>query len=273
MRIVGAREKTVFISEMKKALNLKDQSFDKLKSKADNENNLSAAYSVGLTYLERGEYNEAQSYLLKASQKWAPRDSKRNKLLTAQIGVCNASANDKSATESQKKSCITIIETALAWFLRVVESLERHDQLASLAESVGDKEKKALTHQNALKLSAWFISNYKAMKNEEWTLADLHSYRASQFDGLDNKEEVEKEYHLAYEEFSKLIKNQGKMSLLSVGIILIDFIVYGNQVSQNKRINCMKNFKLFIQQILVFSFSMQDFLKMTNVTMKHWSKH
>jgi len=210
MRIVGAREKTVFISEMKKALNLKDQSFDKLKSKADNENNLSAAYSVGLTYLERGEYNEAQSYLLKASQKWAPRDSKRNKLLTAQIGVCNASANDKSATESQKKSCITIIETALAWFLRVVESLERHDQLASLAESVGDKEKKALTHQNALKLSAWFISNYKAMKNEEWTLADLHSYRASQFDGLDNKEEVEKEYHLAYEEFSKLIKKSGQ---------------------------------------------------------------
>jgi tetratricopeptide (TPR) repeat protein len=200
-RVVGSRERAAFILEMKKALHQKNQPFDKKKLAADSKNDLSASYEVGLTYLERAENKEALTYLTKASSKWGPKDPKRNKLFSAQIGNC--------LDQTDKKACIGLIETALKEFPHTVEALDRYDRLAQLADEAGDKEKSKLVRENALKSAQWFLANTPVLKNEELTPGDLYGYMASQYEGLGKKEEARASYGKAYSELTKYIKKVG----------------------------------------------------------------
>lgn len=202
-RVVGSRSSNEFIKQMRLALSQKDFSFQKNKKLADSENSPKAAYSVGQIYLDRGEYHEAFFYLQKASLSWGINDIRRNKLLSAQIGLY---ANSENLED--KRRYLKWLQLALDQFPREPEALERASRLVKTAADLNDTECLRKAQYTQIKLAEWFLRNGLAkLIAQGWSRGDLLQYVAEAYETSDRSSAALRFYRQAAEAYLKDIKS------------------------------------------------------------------
>lgn len=203
-RIVGTREPSAFVAEMKKVLKDQTGSFDEKKKKADLSQDPKASYDVGVIYLNRQEFGQAHYYLLKASRSWDSKDPKRNQLLSAALGL-----HSQAQDESDLRAYAKLLETSLEWYPHNVEALDRSVSLARAAKDLEDKELEAKAYQLQVKTVQWFLDHPKTLEGQEYSLADLHEVLGEAYEGLKEPERSKKAFEKAAEEYGKSIKAAG----------------------------------------------------------------
>src|SRR5690606_31743126 len=114
-RIVGFRERGIFLEAVAQARKDKDQGFTRLKKLAD-QGNASAAAKVGQIYLERRDFASAKKYLAKSP-------NVREALFEAEISELELKS--KSSTEAGSAALTQKLQSAIQAFPNTVDSIDR----------------------------------------------------------------------------------------------------------------------------------------------------
>ena len=164
-RIVGARPVDYFIAEMNRVLKNKEDSLEKKKELADTKDGSTAAYEVGLVYLDRGDFSQAQYYLSVASRSWTLGDIRRNKLLSADLGLQSHS--------DDKKTYLKFLLKSLEWYPHQPEVFDRASDLAKVAEDLEDKEAEKKAYNTEIETAQWYLDHPKAARLTDSSRGDL----------------------------------------------------------------------------------------------------
>jgi thioredoxin-like negative regulator of GroEL len=182
-RVVGYREANLLAQSMKEAFLLREESFSKLKEKAD-QGDRDSSDKIGQIYLDRAEYPMAQKYF-KGTKKFP------EKLIDAQIGAL--SEKDDPAS---KKLLVSTAQGAIKKFPNSPSALDWYSQLAK-----DDSEKeKALS--GSVALSRKLLGQLSTLKGYDLTKEDLLEGIAENLDDLKDPgaKNAWKEAALAYQE-------------------------------------------------------------------------
>lgn len=189
-RIVGYRPKAEFAKELKRAWAERENTFSKLKDKADN-GDASAAERVGHIYFERGDHEQARAYLAKSGRK-------SEKLYSAEIALLK----DENETLSK-------INEANQAFPGTVDSIERHAKAAELLESRGDSAGHASHLKTAIETARKLIKAPQRLAGIELTAADLWAMIAQFEEALKNEAAAKKAWASAAAEYKKELSRFG----------------------------------------------------------------
>ena len=155
-RVVGYREVSLLVPSMKEAFRLKDESFSKLKEKADHGDQV-AADKLGLIYLDRAEYKNAVIYL-------TPTKKYPEKLLDAQIGAVSEKEDSVS-----KKLATSIAQEAIAAHPHSPSALDWYSTLSKSQD--GPEKDQAL--RGSVALSRELLGRLSRLKGYDLTKEDL----------------------------------------------------------------------------------------------------
>lgn len=201
-RVIGYRNKIEFVAAMNEALKNKDNGIEAKKIKA--ETNDKAAYDLGNMFLEKEQYYLANYYLLKASRHWSLPDIRRNKLMSAQLGLLSfaESLEDKKAYEK-------LLWHALEWYPRQTEVFDRTDKLISLSQELNDKDATQFAYRTQIDTAKWYMVHPKALKGTDIVKGDLFEVLGAAYEAIDEKQKSLDAYSEGAKEYLREIKVAG----------------------------------------------------------------
>jgi thioredoxin-like negative regulator of GroEL len=198
-RIVGYRSKKEFVALMEVALNNKENSMAAKTLKA--KTSAAASYELGLLYLERADYYLAHYYLLQSSRHWSLPDIRRNKLMSAQLGV-----QSKGSSTEDRKAYEQLLLKALEWYPRQIEVFDRTDSLVAVAEELEDKENSKKAYETEVETANWYLDHPKALHGTDIVRGDLYETLGSAYEALDDKQKSLDAYADGAKEYLREIK-------------------------------------------------------------------
>jgi hypothetical protein len=201
-RIIGYRPKTEFVAAMAEALKNKDNGIETKKLKA--ETNDKAAYELGNIFLEKELYYLANYYLLKASRYWSLPDIRRNKLMSAQLGL-----HSQADSIEDKKVYEKLLIHALEWYPRQTEVFDRTDKLLSLSQDLGDKSATNLAYKTQIETAKWYLVHPKALRGTDIVKGDLFEILGAAYESVDEKQKSLDAYSDGAKEYLKEIRVAG----------------------------------------------------------------
>ena len=185
-RIVGARDADYFVSQMNRLSKSRNEAFDELQLKADTA--LDAAYRLGHIYLERGDFEEAYTYLLRASRGWSKTDGRNNKLLAATLGIYS---KDQQSIEGKKRYA-RLLKDVISWYPHAEEAFDRGEELARVSDSLGDKEIKNWARESQLHFCEYYLKNQKDLRSMDFTVSSLYESLGDVYEDLGLEPEARK---------------------------------------------------------------------------------
>jgi len=200
-RLIGAREKDFFVGEMKKIIKEKENSVEAKKKSLEKKNNPQMAFEVGDSLLGRGDFQEAHLYLLRASRNWLPNDPRRDKLLSAELGMYSA-----VDTPQGQRLYAELLKSSLEWFPFSQEAMERADEWSKTAKSLGDKEMEKTALNQQVKTATWFTSHPGALKTMGWIMGDIYQARAGANEVLGDRVKAKEDFGKAADAYLAGIK-------------------------------------------------------------------
>jgi len=201
-RLIGYRPKLEFVGAMTEAIKNKDNGIETKKLKA--ESNDKIAYELGNSYLEKEEYFLADYYLLRASRHWTLPDIRRNKLMSAQLGL-----HSKAESIEDKKVYEKLLVHALEWYPRQTEVFDRTERLIALAQELNDKEATHLAYITEISTAKWYMNHPKALKGTDIVRGDLYEILGSAYEAIDEKQKSLDAYSDGAKEYLREIKSAG----------------------------------------------------------------
>jgi tetratricopeptide (TPR) repeat protein len=201
-RIIGFHPKSEFVAAMNKAYKDRSKGLEDLKLRA--ESNDRAAYDAGLSFLDREDYYKANYYLLIASRHWSLADIKRNKLMSAQLGL-----HSKGESLEDKKVYLKLLKKALEWYPRQIEVFDRTDNLIDVAKDIDDKDSGTEAYNIRISTALWYVNHPKALRGTEWVKGDLYEVLGRAYETLDDKQKSLDAFAQGAKEYSKEISRSG----------------------------------------------------------------
>lgn len=196
-RIVGFRPKNEFLAEVRRAWNEREESFSRLKAKADQGNAL-AAKKIALIHFERKEYDLALKYFEKCADLV---DTKEKKAL-AEIGFLEEKADIPNLIEALERTVTEFSETP--------DSLENRAKLAKLYEQRNQPEKKKQQLEHLIETAKKLTKTPAVLVGQDLTPADLMTLVAQAQDELGHPAESRQAWKSAAEAYRKNMTSENE---------------------------------------------------------------